>query len=93
MALDLYRERRHGRKGVPFYAYSMQKGNTIFKGSGFDCCFPSTHDWLNRIWLKFIVLVLQSDWPVLFKSDPGNTSRTVTSSIITSDMITATKVP
>ena len=34
---------------------------------GFNCCFPSTRDWFNQLWLKFIVLVLQSDWPVLFK--------------------------
>ena len=33
----------------------------------FNSCFPSTRDWFNRLWLKFIVLVLQSDWPVLFK--------------------------
>ena len=34
---------------------------------GFNCCFSSTRDWFNQLWLKFIVLVLQSDWPVLFK--------------------------
>ena len=66
-------------RGYLLYACSMQRGNATFKGSGFYCsCFPSTRDWLNRLWLKFIVLVLQSDWPVLFKSDPGNSSRTAT---------------
>ena len=35
---------------------------------GFNRCFPSTRDWFNWLWLKFnSVLVLQSDWPVLFK--------------------------
>ena len=38
-----------------------------FKLLGFNCCFASIRDWFSRLWLKFIVLVLQSDWPLLFK--------------------------
>ena len=52
----------------------------------FNCCFSSTHDRINQLWLKFIVLVLQSDWPVFLFinkiSDPGNSRCTVTNTVV-----------
>ena len=47
--------------------HSMMRTVNNSKFLGFNCCCPSTPNWFSRLWLKFIVLVLHSDWPVLFK--------------------------
>ena len=41
--------------------HSMKRTVNNSKILGFNCCFPSTRDLFNRLWLKFIVLGLQSD--------------------------------